>query len=455
MPSSITKALSEFPITLDDTYERALEGIAKKNRYLAQRLFQCLVVAVRPLSVEELAEVFAIQFDSDAGPTLKEDWRTENPGEVLLSTCSTLITIIDNMGSSSVQFSHFSVKQFLTSHRLRYTTIDAISTYYVPTNPAHAVLAQACLTVLLQLDENVDKRRLASLPLVLYAARHWIDHARSEEVELLIQDLMKRLFDPKRPHLGAWIWIYDVDSDIKRPINKFDGYPSPPGATPLYYAASCGLSWLVRYLITSCAEDVNAKSGRYGTPLHAASHKGQVAAARVLLKYVGDTNVTNRYRKSPLFTAYLGKHTEVMELLLQHGANFELPFDHNGTILHRASADGRSEVVWLLLRHRARVNAQGGMQWTPLHFAASYGHLEVARLLIECKANVNAQVRDHGTPLHLASQRGHVDVVQLLLNTGADVHIRRGDNKTALERANAFRHSVVARLLLEHGAQSE
>jgi hypothetical protein len=97
--------------------------------------------------------------------------------------------------------------------------------------------------VLLQLDEKVDKMQLASLPLASYAAQHWIDHAQSEEVELHIQDLMKRLFDPKSLHLGAWIWIHDVDSDTKRPMDSFDGYPSPPGATPLYYAALCGLGW--------------------------------------------------------------------------------------------------------------------------------------------------------------------------------------------------------------------
>jgi hypothetical protein len=95
----------------------------------------------------------------------------------------------------------------------------------------------------MQLDEKVDKMQLASLPLASYAAQHWIDHAQSEEMELHIQDLMKRLFDPKSLHLGAWIWIHDVDSDTKRPMDSFDGYPSPPGSTPLYYAALCGLGW--------------------------------------------------------------------------------------------------------------------------------------------------------------------------------------------------------------------
>jgi len=70
MPSSLRRALNELPTTLDDTYERALEGIPQEKRQHAHRLFQCLVVAIRPLRVEELAEIFAIEFDEEAGPNL-------------------------------------------------------------------------------------------------------------------------------------------------------------------------------------------------------------------------------------------------------------------------------------------------------------------------------------------------------------------------------------------------
>jgi hypothetical protein len=78
MPSSIRKALNELPTTLDETYQRTLQGIPKEKRQHAHRLFQCLVVAIRPLRVEELAELFAIEFDRDAGPNLKEGWRPDN-----------------------------------------------------------------------------------------------------------------------------------------------------------------------------------------------------------------------------------------------------------------------------------------------------------------------------------------------------------------------------------------
>jgi hypothetical protein len=143
MPSSITKALREPLTKLDDTYERALQSIPKEKRHHAQRIFRCLVAAVRPLSVEELAEVFVIKSDANATPSLMENWCPESQEEALLSTCSTLITVIGNASSKVVQFSHFSVKEYLTSDRLRDSTVGDIRRYYIPTNAAHAVLGRS------------------------------------------------------------------------------------------------------------------------------------------------------------------------------------------------------------------------------------------------------------------------------------------------------------------------
>src|ERR1700743_1106173 len=153
MPSSICKALNELPTTLDETYERALDWIPKEKRQHAHRLFQCLVVAIRPLRVEELAEVFAIEFEADSGPSLKEGWRPESPEDAVLSACSTLIAIIEDKGSKVVQFSHFSVKEYLTSARLRTSGVGNIRNYHISLDAAHTILARACLTVLLQLDD--------------------------------------------------------------------------------------------------------------------------------------------------------------------------------------------------------------------------------------------------------------------------------------------------------------
>ena len=59
----IRQALNELPETLDETYERTLLDFDEENWAYAHRLFQCIVVARRPLSVEELAEFLAFKSD--------------------------------------------------------------------------------------------------------------------------------------------------------------------------------------------------------------------------------------------------------------------------------------------------------------------------------------------------------------------------------------------------------
>ena len=144
--------LEELPETLDETYERILRDINKANRDHAHRLLQCLTVAVRPLRVAELAEVLAVDLRTASGggtSILNTDWRWEDQQEAVLSTCSSLISVVDEYnGAQVVQFSHFSVKEFLTSSRIGGSSAD-VSRFHIFLEPAHTILAKACLGVLI------------------------------------------------------------------------------------------------------------------------------------------------------------------------------------------------------------------------------------------------------------------------------------------------------------------
>ena len=59
LPSSVRRTLDELPESLDETYERILREIKRPSREHAHRLLQCLTVAIRPLHVDELAELLA------------------------------------------------------------------------------------------------------------------------------------------------------------------------------------------------------------------------------------------------------------------------------------------------------------------------------------------------------------------------------------------------------------
>jgi Ankyrin repeats (3 copies)/Ankyrin repeats (many copies) len=415
--------LNELPDTLDDTYERTLQGIPKQKRQHAHRLFQCLVAAIRPLQVDELAEIFTIEFDADATYNLVEDWRPENGQEAVLSACTTLISIIgDDEDVKIVQFSHFSVKEFLTSDRFRASDIGNNFHYYIPLDDAHTILARACLTVLLQLDETTDKKPLTKFPLAFYSAWYWVDHAKFGDVASRIQDAMERLFDPKGPYFASWIWIRGSGGKGIQTMDRLAERPSQPEGTPLYYAAYYGFVGLAKQLIVAHGEDVNTKCGRSGSPLHAASGEGHVDVARLLLDHGADVNLRSGYGTMPLGRAYMGRHLEVMRLLLEHGADMETPDDNAfGTLLHDASFGGPAEVVHLLLQHNANVNARGHQNSIPLHFA---------------------------------SRSRHTRVVQLLLEHGADVHAKDDISSTSLDWAIYHRYHDIEQLLLEHGAKT-
>jgi len=392
MPSSIWKALNSLPITLDDTYERMLEGIPKEKFEHASRLFQCMVAAVRPLRVEELAELFAIEFGANGAPNLVAGWRPENPEEAVLSTCSTFIAIMDDddEGTKIVQFSHFSVKEFLTSDRLQTSNVGNICQYYVPLEPAHAILARACVAVLLQVDDNQDEERFRALPLGSYAIEHWVKHALFEDVASRIEDSLAYLFDPKMPCFKPRILLQCL-SGMRGvyPIQPLFFSHEPDKLSPLFLAAFCGFSGLAKHLIVTHAPDVNAECSDGFSPLHGASENGQLDSARILLD--------------------------------------------NG----------------------AHVNAKGYNDLTPLHYASMHGHPELAQLLLEQGANLNARGSFQDTPLHRASERGHLEVVRVLLDHGADANVRRDHGLTPYQVAAGRGHHDVAQLLLERCAERE
>jgi hypothetical protein len=195
LPSSVRRFLEELPESLDETYERVLREIKKPNRDHARRLLECLVAAIRPLRVEELAEVLAIDFNAEGVPELNASWRWEDQERALLTSCSSLIAIVDTGPSRVVQFSHFSVKEYLTSERLATSSQD-ISRYHITFETAHTNLAQVCVSILLQLDDHDEQDDVGkNAPLAVYAAEYWVRHAQFEGVTSRIkgmEDLLTR-----------------------------------------------------------------------------------------------------------------------------------------------------------------------------------------------------------------------------------------------------------------------
>lgn len=449
----IRRALDELPDTLDETYERTLLDIDEENWVFAHRLLQSIVVARRPLRVDELAEFLTFNFE-EGGPTFHENWRPEDPRDTVLSTCSSLIAVVNVDGSPVVQFSHFSVKEYLTSNRI---ADGRVSRYFIPLEPAHVIVVQVCLSVLLQLDIHVTKQRVkdGGFPLASYAGRYWVDHAKFENVSSQVEDMINCLFEPGNPHFASWVWIYNLDIHGRLGQPMISETPSPPGATPLYYATLCDFHSVAEWLITTCSQDVNARGGYCQTPLYAASMVGSPKTAQVLLQHNAQVNLPGVYGLTPLHGASAFGHLEVSRVLLEYGADVTAVNTGENTPLYMASEKGHMEVAQLLLEHGADPNSRNIRSETPLNAALQEGHLALAQVLLKHGADPNAQGDDGKTLLHLASQWGDPKLAQRLLEVGANIHARDNKGRTALQIASGVRsprHIKITELLLEHGA---
>ena len=174
-------------------------------------------------------------------------------------------------------------------------------------------------------------------------------------------------------------------------------------------------------------------------------------------------NATDDYDRTPLHLASEDGNPEVVELLLENGADVNAKDDF-GTPLHDASRNGRTEVVELLLERGAEVEAKNKDGRTPLHDASRNGHTKIAKLLLENgkdlytdvdgKLNkdfidkfVDVKDKKGVTPLHYASWDGYTDIAKVLLERGANINAKTKNGETLEDfvKKPAFSSKISAR----------
>ncbi|RLN17029.1 26S proteasome non-ATPase regulatory subunit 10 [Panicum miliaceum] len=172
---------------------------------------------------------------------------------------------------------------------------------------------------------------------------------------------------------------------------------------------------------------------------------GGGAAASVL-------NAKDEEGWAPIHSVASTGNAQIVEILLERGADVDLTTDGGRTALHYAASKGRLNIAEKLIAHGAKVNKKDKFGCTPLHRAASTGNAELCEFLIEEGAEVDAVDRTGQTPLMHAVICENQGVAFLLIRHGADVDVEDKEGYTVLGRAsNSLRPALIdaAKAMLE------
>ncbi|RZF44246.1 hypothetical protein LSTR_LSTR003886 [Laodelphax striatellus] len=276
-------------------------------------------------------------------------------------------------------------------------------------------------------------------------------------------------------HLAA---IYDHDQCAKILISELGACPRRPcnnGYYPIHEAAKNASSRTMEVFLQwgesrgcSREEMISFYDAEGNVPLHSAVHSGDFKAVELCLKSGAKISTQQHDLSTPVHLACAQGAIDIVRLMFglqpQEKALCLQSCDvQKMTPLHCAAMFDRAEIVQFLIQEGADINAMDKERRSPLLLAASRGGWRTVLALIRLKANIHLKDFNHRnilhlvvmnggrldefatevikaqstedlqellnekdnmgcSPLHFASREGHTRVVQLLLNRGALLH---------------------------------
>ena len=176
--------------------------------------------------------------------------------------------------------------------------------------------------------------------------------------------------------------------------------------------------------IMSQISDATPKDMTEWTPLHYACRDGNIILVRALITRLESENISidgqSKFLKTtPLTVAALCEHEEIVQVLLEHGADTNLCVDSGGwTAIHTMSRDNNYGMMKMFIESGAELNTQTSCsQETALHIACRTGSVDAVKLLIRFGADKNLLNSRGDRPVDLASN----DEIRMILSSPCSV----------------------------------
>ena len=466
---------------MDATYERILDEINRKpraQRELARKVLIYIAYSRSPVSMDVLTHLVSIEKDTGSLKALESSTPTE---KILLDTCVNLISIDNN--SQHVQFVHFSVQEFLTSHRSA-----VIGTLHMGHDMAHREIASMCMTFLLLLYSqplNGGKNMKVRFQHLLDALNEWPHHLLAGNLICLpIDDQMVTLtssfLEKSPPMLGprdhfqtyfrfspsAGALIFNLPGAHQR----YEPWPSILHGKQLEQEQLGGIhdsfnqfiiisdNRFIMHYTASVLDSVPVAQRLYtqGYPIdhfYCATDKPQpIFQSSVSSSKVFPSRCIGMCDLPPLYSVQSDK---MATFLLGNGANVNPQLKGSSNSfdpLTFFARKGFAKVVQLLLDKA--IDQHGGSCDAALRStAAEYNcSIDTLQLLIEKGADVNSQGGEYNNALQAAASHGNIDAVKLLLDEGASVNTQGGIYGNALQAAVFMCGIEAVTLLLDKGA---
>ncbi len=213
----------------------------------------------------------------------------------------------------------------------------------------------------------------------------------------------------------------------------------------------------VKAILQEDSGQIQVTNANGSTPLIVAASVGHGQVVDYLLNKGADIQAVNKMGMSALHYAVNGEYLDVVKLLIEKGADVNVP-SMMGSPLHRAVFIGNTEIIGRLLGAGADIDAvMTSNGWTPLHIAALSGWYEAAKILVENGSELNIVDKRGAPPLYYALLTGNRDaekVAVLLLNNGAEFNKTAPDGPSLLLIAVQKGKEEAVSLLLEKGADT-